>query len=252
LIAPESNGSLAEFTELVERKGIGNMGATLDAVTSAGDKWLSYIGLTQNRYPVPPSRLFSPNDPFKGEMFEFPVVIKPRLGAGGELFFLKNLRELKDRLREIQGLFGNRELILQQFRPGLSASVSAVGKDGEALPLSLNLQSIDRSAGFSYKGGKVGIRHPLRERVFEKVKTLPSIFPGLKGYFGVDILLRDEDFDIVEINPRLTSSYLGLSLESEVKPLKYIIAAARGTNLPSSPPRVKETDFSISPEVFER
>jgi hypothetical protein len=185
-------------------------------------------------------------------MFEFPVVIKPRLGAGGELFFLKNLRELKDRLREIQGLFGNRELILQQFRPGLSASVSAVGKDGEALPLSLNLQSIDRSAGFSYKGGKVGIRHPLRERVFEKVKTLPSIFPGLKGYFGVDILLRDEDFDIVEINPRLTSSYLGLSLESEVKPLKYIIAAARGTNLPSSPPRVKETDFSISPEVFER
>lgn len=250
LIAPESNGILAELTDLVERERIGNMGATLEAVRSAGDKWLAYIGLVQNSYPVPSSRLFSPDDPFTGEIFDFPVVIKPRLGAGSELLFFRNLQELKNTLHGMRDIFGNRELILQQFREGIPASVSAVGNGRETLPLSLNIQSIDRSEGFSYKGGKVGIRHPLREKVFETVKELPLLFPGLKGYFGVDILLRDEDFDIVEINPRLTSSYLGLSLGSVVSPLKYILDAARGNSLPTFPPRVKETDFSISPEVL--
>lgn len=256
LVAPESDGILAEFTDLVERMGTGNLGAGPEAVKTAGDKWLSYAALVREGFPVPQTRLFSPDDPFAGDMFDFPVVIKPRLGAGAELIFLRNLRELKDALHGIRDIFRSRELVLQQFREGTPASVSAVGNGRETLPLSLNLQSlniqsIDRSEGFGYKGGRVGIRHPLRERIFETVREIPLLFPGLKGYFGVDVLLRDEDFDIVEINPRLTSSYLGLSLGSEVNPLKYILDAARGTVLPAYPPRVRETDFSVSPDAVQ-
>jgi predicted ATP-grasp superfamily ATP-dependent carboligase len=34
--------------------------------------------------------------------------------------------------------------------------------------------------------------------------------PGLSGYIGMDILIADEGCYRIEINPRLTTSYIGL------------------------------------------
>ena len=34
--------------------------------------------------------------------------------------------------------------------------------------------------------------------------------PGLKGYVGIDMVLSDDECYVIEINPRLTTSYLGL------------------------------------------
>ena len=35
--------------------------------------------------------------------------------------------------------------------------------------------------------------------------------PGLFGFVGIDILIRNDMIYIVEINPRLTTSYVGLN-----------------------------------------
>jgi hypothetical protein len=38
-----------------------------------------------------------------------------------------------------------------------------------------------------------------------------DVVPGLLGYVGVDVLLGDDGQDwVIEINPRLTTSYVGL------------------------------------------
>jgi predicted ATP-grasp superfamily ATP-dependent carboligase len=37
-----------------------------------------------------------------------------------------------------------------------------------------------------------------------------SLVPGLKGYVGVDLVLTDNGVQLIEINPRLTTSYIGL------------------------------------------
>ena len=45
-------------------------------------------------------------------------------------------------------------------------------------------------------------------RVAEKVV---GCFKGLRGYVGVDLVLAKEKVFVVDVNPRLTTSYVGLS-----------------------------------------
>ena len=39
--------------------------------------------------------------------------------------------------------------------------------------------------------------------------------PGLKGYVGVDVVLTDTDAFVIEVNPRLTTSYLGVRASAQ-------------------------------------
>ena len=34
--------------------------------------------------------------------------------------------------------------------------------------------------------------------------------PGLRGYIGVDVILTESEAVVIEVNPRLTTSYLGV------------------------------------------
>jgi predicted ATP-grasp superfamily ATP-dependent carboligase len=43
------------------------------------------------------------------------------------------------------------------------------------------------------------------------VDQIAKAFPDLWGYTGIDLIKQDEQLLVVEINPRLTSSYIGIS-----------------------------------------
>ena len=57
---------------------------------------------------------------------------------------------------------------------------------------------------------------------------------GLKGYVGVDIILTDKEPIIIEINPRLTVSYIGLRKAMNFNPAEAIISAVIRRKLPSN------------------
>ena len=42
------------------------------------------------------------------------------------------------------------------------------------------------------------------------INDIKRIMPGLIGFVGIDILINNNKIYIVEINPRLTTSYVGL------------------------------------------
>ena len=52
--------------------------------------------------------------------------------------------------------------------------------------------------------------HVQRDVAFEYAERAVSLAPGLRGYVGVDMLLTERESYTIEINPRLTTSYVGL------------------------------------------
>jgi len=120
---------------------------------------------------------------------------------------------------------------MQSFIPGKHASVSLLVTEDRILPLSLNDQNLLISFPFTYRGGTVPLDHPARKQAYAAAQAAVKLFPGLRGYVGVDLVLAgdgnpqktpgrpggvagssqaQEKVWLIEINPRLTTSYLGL------------------------------------------
>ena len=47
--------------------------------------------------------------------------------------------------------------------------------------------------------------------------------PGLAGYIGVDVIVGDADIRVLEVNPRLTTSYAGLEQAIGCNPAELIL-----------------------------
>jgi biotin carboxylase len=73
----------------------------------------------------------------------------------------------------------------------------------------------------SYEGGIVPFHHPQEGEAFKAAQSTVKCFKGLRGYVGVDLVLTSSGPVIIEVNPRLTTSYVGLS-----KVLSFNLASA--------------------------
>ena len=74
------------------------------------------------------------------------------------------------------------------------------------------------------------------------------VLPGLRGFVGVDLVLGDADVFVVEVNPRLTTAYLGVRAAVDENVAALALAACAG-KLPA-PPRVRRrVRFSASGDV---
>jgi hypothetical protein len=73
-------------------------------------------------------------------------------------------------------------------------------------------QELSRDGRFRYLGGRLPLPAPLANRAIALAERAVRTVPGLLGYVGVDLVLveKPEGDRVIEINPRLTTSYLGL------------------------------------------
>ena len=71
-------------------------------------------------------------------------------------------------------------------------------------------QSVRASRPFSYHGGKTPFDHPLAGKAVETALRTCQALPGLRGYIGVDLVLTESEPVVIEVNPRLTTAYLGV------------------------------------------
>ncbi|MEE9396862.1 MAG: ATP-grasp domain-containing protein, partial [Methylococcales bacterium] len=60
----------------------------------------------------------------------------------------------------------------------------------------------------------------------ELANGVAATFPGLWGYVGVDFLFADNQLLVLEVNPRLTTSYAGLSQTIGYNPARKVLAMA--------------------------
>ncbi len=217
LIAPETDGVLACLTEQVEKRGKILLGSSSQAVQVAADKMATYLLLHEAGLPTPETVVMDANLWKDGvRSLGLPLILKPVDGVGCEGVFLASQEEemeaILEKIRDSEHGLGHplRRYILQRYIEGEHASVSLLCDGREVVPLSLNHQEIKIGFQLQYLGGTVPLEHPLAERAFGHARRACSLIPGLRGYVGMDFVLTDEEALLVEINPRLTTSYLAL------------------------------------------
>jgi predicted ATP-grasp superfamily ATP-dependent carboligase len=161
-------------------------------------------------------------------------VCKPRFGAGSletyrvaDATALAALLARRDLLRPDE--LG--EPLLQPYLPGIAASIAFLCGPGGALPLLPCSQHIDYRDGFQYLGGEVPLPEPLAARAVALARRAVAVVPGLSGYVGVDLLLGDATDVVLEINPRLTTSYLGLRALCRDNLAAAVLRLARGESI---------------------
>ncbi len=141
----------------------------------------------------------------------YPVVVKPVDGAGGSgTSLVTSWSELRCAVSRALLCSEVCYALVQRYVPGTHMSISAIVRDGVVVLLSLNLQFIAVDCGFRYCGGLL----PIRRFAFEAtslVRRVVEELPGLRGYVGFDVVYHGGSLYVVEINPRLTTSYVGLS-----------------------------------------
>ena len=71
-------------------------------------------------------------------------------------------------------------------------------------------EDVDVGAPFRYRGGRIPLCHPLAERALALARQVVGLIPGLRGYVGIDLVLTAEECAVVDVNPRITTSYVGL------------------------------------------
>ncbi len=243
IIAPEFDGILSTLTQLVERLGVKNLGARLLAVELFSNKYSTYYSLKQaNILTIPTysaSEFLSP-DFFKRhashiDEFNNGCVAKPIDGAGcGDTYYFSNAAALQSWLSAPTQLVSQSRYIIQPYQAGIPASISMLCKAGAAWVLSCNQQLVEINrtdcdelnvfhAPIQYKGFLVNGLISQYD-IFEAVaKKIAATFSELNGYIGVDVIINNDEIFVVEINPRITTSYIALRESLNCNPAKLIL-----------------------------
>lgn len=217
-IAPERGAALARLTRVIERSGKCLLGSSSPAVQLAGSKRLTAQRLQACGVSVVPTVL-----PAQFEMLPGPWVAKPDDGAGCE-----DTRYFDDKGALARWLKGQgRELthVVQPYVAGAALSLSVLCRGGRAWLLSANRQRVDlRDGVFSYHGSEVNIPVPDRPALTALAEAIAQAIPGLAGHVGVDLVAgNDGTLTILEINPRLTTSYAGLRRATGLNPALCVV-----------------------------
>lgn len=219
LIAPETDGLLLKYARLVEECDGTLLGPTPEGIELAGDK----LALADHWHASKiPTAITMPYDEL---VIPFPIVCKPRHGAGSQGIFVAKNRESLARA-------DLHSMIFQPWLPGHPASVALLLGFPERFPLRSAFQVLSHDGFFRYHGGMVPLPPPLEERALALAEKAVACVPGLQGYVGVDLVLGpaadgSEDYAI-EINPRLTTSYIGLRALAETNLANAMLRVARG------------------------
>lgn len=206
LIAPEIGHVLAELVRRVESTGALLLGPPGSMVELASDKDQTATYLRGCGLPVPPGRVI-PRGKTLPEDFPRPAVLKPLDGAGC----------LGIRLVDRPGWTPTpveAPLRAEPLLPGLPASVAILSGGPQPVLCPPCRQHIRWNHSAHYEGGAYPLPEPLAERASRLAAAVAAALPQARGYWGVDLVLGPADDGsqdyVIELNPRLTTSYVAL------------------------------------------
>lgn len=224
-IAPEIDDVLATLVR--EFRALGqHVIAACDATMQLGsDKWQLSQFLQQHQIPTIATALACDHVADVSNRY----VTKPKDGAGCEGVRRMKAAEL-NALKALSPPNGN--IIVQPFIAGQSYSVGLLGRGVNQLPLILpvatqHVEWIDDRP--QYRGGSVPTElSPDNEFRLQKLLTqLLNCITVDCGYVGIDLLQPDNpndgDWLIVELNPRLCTSYIGYRAASKSNLAAYLL-----------------------------
>lgn len=227
LIAPEFDSCLEQRCGWVRTTGKRLLNADADAIRATKDK-LTLSEIWEGAGIPTPFTKQTTDWPLD----RLPAVIKRRDGAGSD--YNVKLHTPADLRQELAFAIDDfpYPTIAQDFISGRPASVAFLIGPRTAVPLPPTFQILSDDGRFRYLGGELPIRPDLAERAVRLGRRAIDCVPGLRGYVGIDLILGEaadgsRDYAI-EINPRLTTSYVGLRHLADFNLAGAMLAVAAG------------------------
>ncbi len=217
-IAPESEQALTRLIETGKDCNVKILASDLSAIQLCSDKLatinhLSSFIKTPTTYRVDE---FTPDFPAEW-------VIKPVDGAGCEqTWYVKDAAAYQSVLnKQLPSNF-----IIQSWLPGQAISLSALFRQGKGWLLTANEQIINNENGcLSLTACRVNCLSSNVDRYQQYIDKIAEAIPELWGYVGVDLIESDnKTMTLLEINPRLTTSYAGISQTIGINVAEQILA----------------------------
>lgn len=242
IVAPEFTNILYDLTKIVKKENKKLLSISLKGIELGSSKINTYTYFrahnvkTPKTYPIPlKNGLDLDFITQKLKEFNSPIVIKPLNGVGAELiYYFEKKSQIYDFFKGSEANIDlNREYIIQEFIEGEDLSVSLVGCPLDAqqasIPpkiLSINSQDINikNSKGDSeYFGGSTPVEN-YKQIIKIVSKTLRKLDLSMfNSFFGIDFIRNHDSLTFIEINPRLTTSYIGIRHILNGNPVEYIL-----------------------------
>ena len=202
IIAPEFDGILECFCRVVENANKRLLTSPSKAVALTANKLTTFQILNRAKIPTVPTEIFSPAQNYD-ETKEW--IIKPIDGVGAENTFLFTSQNDWSALPSFE-----KNYLIQPHIHGEKTSLSCLFKNGEARLLCVNLQQFEiENQQCVLKN--IEVNHKQDDGRYQKlVSQIAKAFPDLFGYVGVDLIENETACFVLEINPRLTTSFIGI------------------------------------------
>ena len=224
IVAPEFDDILLNqclVAESISKQSL--LSPDSEFIRIAADKQVTADRLNAANVPVPRGSLM---DALSDDI-SFPIVVKPRDGAGSQ-----DVRLISngDELSKLARSYG--AMRVEQLIDGVAASVAILCGPKQHFALPACRQNLSSDGRFCYFGGELPLDGDLDQRARDLAMRAIQALPPTMGYVGVDLVMGDAtdgtgDY-VIEINPRLTTSYLGLRAAARTNLAAAMLSVAQG------------------------
>ena len=202
LIAPETNNIISSVLKIINSLGFEVLCSDTNTIIKFRSKFSTYNNLKKKKIPCVKS--FKKISEVEKKKLKY--IVKPNISSGSENVFLaKNYKELSRILKKT-----NFSYVIQYYKPKMVGSFSMICLKGKSIVLACNKQIVSKKKRISQIGSFIGKYEKYRQNFIKIANLISKSFPGLYGYVGVDVVFEDNMWKVIEINPRFTTSYVGL------------------------------------------
>lgn len=216
VIAPSTGRTLYNLVKSCEEEGLDVVDSPSTAVFVATDKALLCKNLEAQGVRTPKTLISKYEEGLKvieRALAAFgKVVVKPADGDGcAGLSLVSRPEEASTALSIAKQSTRLPYFLVQEYVEGENLSVCLLASDDVVVPLSINVQRVHLKGPkeSSMYAGSV-VPHQDGEKVLQAAIEAVKSLGHVKGFFGVDLVLKGGEPYIVEVNPRFTTSYLAL------------------------------------------
>jgi predicted ATP-grasp superfamily ATP-dependent carboligase len=205
IVAPETEGVLAQSVAMLSAAGVTLLNGYGDFLRCASDKLETARVFSVAGVPHPTTWTHE-TLPEANRLRARRWVVKPRDGCGAEGI------ELHPTLESARLATVGTTHIIQPWIEGRPVSIAAIveGQDISVLPA---VQQHFFHDGSAYRGGTGPLPETDQQRATHLIRLAIDALPRtIRGYVGFDMILADDPQQdcVIEVNPRVTTSYVGL------------------------------------------
>lgn len=219
-IAPETDKLLGQLADELRKCDTNVLLPSAEQIVWCSSKTMTYEKLSEHRIPTPEilsqSDLASLDD-------DVLVVVKPEFGAGCIDTRVFTASELASEVPKP-------DTLIQKYQSGVDVSVSVITGATPVImpPLYQQIKTVDHSLSFTGVESDVAAEHA--ERATRLVQRCTPLFSGSTGWIGIDMIIGETQSNdmVIEINPRLTTSFCTLSESANVSLVGMMIDNAVG------------------------